>query len=152
MRFTPNTSIFSRLRIAVPVLAGLTALHALVPPHPGPIIAITTLHADLLLAWGVAVLIRQATGSATVATTTTAGIMAASFHLLPPLESSLLALAIGAGSVFFCHINDAAYWMIKSFFGLTLRQTLWIWSVLQTIVSLVGLITASALWMILVPS
>lgn len=106
----------------------------------------------LLLAWGVAVLIRQATGSATVATTTTAGIMAASFHLLPPLESSLLALAIGAGSVFFCHINDAAYWMIKSFFGLTLRQTLWIWSVLQTIVSLVGLIMASALWMILVPA
>jgi len=106
----------------------------------------------LLLAWGVAVLIRQATGSATVATTTTAGIMAASFHLLPPLESSLLALAIGAGSVFFCHINDAAYWMIKSFFGLTLRQTLWIWSVLQTIVSLVGLITASALWITLVPS
>ena len=105
----------------------------------------------LLLAWGVAVLIRQATGSATVATTTTAGIMAASFHHLSPLESSLLALAIGSGSVFFCHINDAAYWMIKSFFGLTLKQTLWIWSVLQTIVSLVGLIMASLLWLILVP-
>ena len=105
----------------------------------------------LLLAWGIAVLIRQATGSATVATTTTAGIMAASFHLLSPLESSLLALAIGSGSVFFCHINDAAYWMIKSFFGLTLKQTLWIWSVLQTIVSLVGLIMASLLWLILVP-
>jgi len=106
----------------------------------------------LLLAWGIAVMIRQATGSATVATTTTAGIMAASFQLLPPLESSLIALAIGAGSVFFCHINDAAYWMIKSFFGLTLKQTLWIWSVLQTIVSVVGLVMASILWKILVSS
>lgn len=100
----------------------------------------------LLLAWLIAVAVRQATGSATVATTTTAGILAASFTQLPPLESSLIALAIGSGSVFFCHINDAAYWMIKEFFGLTLKQTLWVWSVLQTIVSVTGLVLTSLIW------
>ncbi|MBT0721761.1 gluconate transporter [Rosenbergiella collisarenosi] len=104
----------------------------------------------LLLAWGIAVALRQATGSATVATTTTAGIFAASFQGLPPLESSLIALSIGAGSVFFCHINDAGYWMIKSFFDLTLKQTLWIWSLLQTIVSLIGLMMVSILWWVLI--
>lgn len=104
----------------------------------------------LLLAWCIAVAIRQATGSATVATTTTAGIIAASFTQLPALESSLIALSIGAGSVFFCHVNDAAFWMIKAFFGITLKQTLWLWSILQTIVSIVGLVMASLLWQVLV--
>ncbi|MFT4021952.1 MAG: gluconate:H+ symporter [Acinetobacter sp.] len=104
----------------------------------------------ILLAWLIAVAVRQATGSATVATTTTAGILAASFTQLPPLESSLIALAIGSGSVFFCHINDAAYWMIKEFFGLTLKQTLWVWSVLQTIVSITGLALTSLIWFFVV--
>ncbi|TLU72060.1 GntP family permease [Lichenicoccus roseus] len=102
----------------------------------------------LVLAWLVAVLLRQATGSATVATTTTAGLLA---PLLPGLHMSpdhvaLLVLAIGAGSVFFCHVNDAGFWMVREFFALRLRQTLLVWSVLQTIVSVVGLAGASLLW------
>ncbi|WP_419773299.1 hypothetical protein [Klebsiella variicola] len=46
----------------------------------------------------------------------------------------MVALAIGAGSVFFCHVNDAGYGRGREYFGLQLKQTIWVWSVLQTIV------------------
>lgn len=100
----------------------------------------------ILLAWLIAVALRQATGSATVATTTTAGILAPMMAGLAATQSSLVALAIGAGSVFFCHVNDAGFWMVREYFGLQLKQTLWVWSVLQTIVSVVGLLGTSLLW------
>lgn len=93
----------------------------------------------ILLAWLIAVALRQATGSATVATTTTAGILASVVAGLAGPQASLIALAIGAGSVFFCHVNDAGFWMVREYFGLELKQTLWVWSVLQTLVSLTGL-------------
>ena len=100
----------------------------------------------LLLAWLIAVALRQATGSATVATTTTAGILAPMMMGLAATQSSLVALAIGAGSVFFCHVNDAGFWMVREYFGLQLKQTIWVWSVLQTIVSVVGLVGTLLLW------
>ncbi|AUG05711.1 gluconate:H+ symporter [Pseudomonas sp. S09G 359] len=100
----------------------------------------------LLLAWLIAVALRQATGSATVATTTTAGILAPMMAGLAATQSSLVALAIGAGSVFFCHVNDAGFWMVREYFGLQLKQTIWVWSVLQTIVSVVGLVGTLVLW------
>jgi GntP family gluconate:H+ symporter len=100
----------------------------------------------LLLAWLIAVALRQATGSATVATTTTAGILAPLVIGMGETQSALVALAIGAGSVFFCHVNDAGFWMVREYFGLELKQTLWVWSALQTIVSVVGLIGTSLLW------
>ncbi|MFJ7885125.1 gluconate:H+ symporter [Pseudomonas sp. NPDC096917] len=104
----------------------------------------------VLLAWLIAVALRQATGSATVATTTTAGILAPLIIGLGGTQSSLVALAIGAGSVFFCHVNDAGFWMVREYFGLELKQTLWVWSVLQTIVSVVGLVGTLLLWKVLV--
>jgi len=100
----------------------------------------------LLLAWLIAVALRQATGSATVATTTTAGILAPMMVGLAATQSSLVALAIGAGSVFFCHVNDAGFWMVREYFGLQLKQTIWVWSVLQTIVSVVGLVGTLLMW------
>ncbi|WP_213880746.1 gluconate:H+ symporter [Pseudomonas sp. dw_358] len=100
----------------------------------------------ILLAWLIAVALRQATGSATVATTTTAGILAPLMAGLAATQSSLVALAIGAGSVFFCHVNDAGFWMVREYFGLQLKQTIMVWSVLQTIVSLVGLVGTLLLW------
>ncbi|WP_455924515.1 GntT/GntP/DsdX family permease [Pseudomonas putida] len=103
----------------------------------------------LLLAWLIAVALRQATGSATVATTTTAGILAPMMAGLAATQSSLVALAIGAGSVFFCHVNDAGFWMVREYFGLQLKQTIWVWSVLQTIVSVVGLVGTLLLWHLL---
>ncbi|MBB5443030.1 GntP family gluconate:H+ symporter [Paraburkholderia sp. WSM4177] len=100
----------------------------------------------ILLAWLIAVALRQATGSATVATTTTAGIVAPVVAGLSTTHNSLMALAIGAGSVFFCHVNDAGFWMVREYFGLQLKQTVLVWSVLQTIVSVVGLALTLVLW------
>jgi len=100
----------------------------------------------LLLAWLIAVALRQATGSATVATTATAGIVAPVVAGLSVTHNSLMALAIGAGSVFFCQVNDAGFWMVREYFGLQLKQTVYVWSILQTIVSVVGLVLTLALW------
>lgn len=93
----------------------------------------------LLLGWIVAVLIRLATGSATVATVTAAGIIAPVAAGLPPAQLALVVLAIGAGSVFFSHLNDAGFWLVKEYFGMTVGQTIKSWSVMETIVSVVGL-------------
>src|SRR5919112_298724 len=92
----------------------------------------------LLLAWFVAVLIRLATGSATVATVTASGILAPLVSTLDPAQTSLLVLAIGAGSLFFSHVNDAGFWLVKEYFGLTVGQTIKSWSVMETAISVVG--------------
>jgi GntP family gluconate:H+ symporter len=93
----------------------------------------------LLLGWLVAVGIRVATGSATVATITAAGIVAPLGATLTRPGLALLALAIGAGSLFFSHVNDAGFWLVKQYFGLTVGQTIKSWSVMETIISVVGL-------------
>jgi GntP family gluconate:H+ symporter len=94
----------------------------------------------LLLAWLVAVLIRLATGSATVATVTASGILAPLAIGMPTTEVSLMVLAIGAGSVFFSHVNDAGFWLVKEYFGLKVGQTIKTWSVMETILSVTGLV------------
>ncbi|WP_329082982.1 GntP family permease [Streptosporangium sp. NBC_01469] len=94
----------------------------------------------LLLAWLVAVLIRLATGSATVATVTASGILAPLVANLSVGETSLLVLAIGAGSLFFSHVNDAGFWLVKEYFGLTVGQNIKTWSVMETIISVTGLV------------
>jgi len=94
----------------------------------------------LLLGWLVAVGIRVATGSATVATITAAGIVAPLAAGLGAPTVALLALAIGAGSLFFSHVNDAGFWLVKQYFGLTVGQTIKSWSVMETIISVVGLL------------
>ena len=93
----------------------------------------------LIAGWIVAVLIRLATGSATVATVTAAGIMAPLAANLSPVQLALLVLAIGAGSVFFSHLNDAGFWLVKEYFGMTVGQTLKTWSLMETVLSVVGL-------------
>ena len=93
----------------------------------------------LIAGWIVAVLIRLATGSATVATVTAAGIMAPLAANLSPVQLALLVLAIGAGSVFFSHLNDAGFWLVKEYFGMTVGQTLKTWSLMETVLSMVGL-------------
>jgi GntP family gluconate:H+ symporter len=92
----------------------------------------------VLLAWLVAASIRVATGSATVATVTAAGVMAgvASQHLADP---ALLVLAIGSGSVFFSHVNDPGFWLVKAYLGTSTADTFKTWSVLETVISVVGL-------------
>jgi GntP family gluconate:H+ symporter len=94
----------------------------------------------LLLGWLVAVGVRLATGSATVATVTTAGIVGGLASDLSTSHLSLLVLAIGSGSLFFSHVNDAGFWLVKEYFGLTVVQTLKSWSVMETVISVVGLV------------
>ncbi|EMD0958995.1 gluconate:H+ symporter [Acinetobacter baumannii] len=94
----------------------------------------------LLLGWLVAALIRLATGSATVAMATACSIVApiaaAAGVVVRP---ELLVLATGSGSLIFSHVNDAGFWLIKEYFGMTVGQTLKTWSVLETIISVLGL-------------
>jgi GntP family gluconate:H+ symporter len=94
----------------------------------------------LVLGWLVAVGIRLATGSATVATITAAGIVAPLAAGLDRPTVALLALAVGAGSLFFSHVNDAGFWLVKEYFGMTVGQTIKSWSVMETIISVVGLL------------
>jgi GntP family gluconate:H+ symporter len=99
----------------------------------------------LLLAWFVAVLIRLATGSATVATVTTAGILQPVAATLSSTHLSLLVLAIGAGSLFFSHVNDAGFWLTKQYFGLTVRENIASWSLMETVLSVTGIAVVLAL-------
>jgi GntP family gluconate:H+ symporter len=92
----------------------------------------------LLFGWLVAALIRVATGSATVATITAAGIVTSVAHTLTQPHLALMALAIGSGSLFFSHVNDAGFWLVKQYFGLTLWDTIKSWSVMETAVSVVA--------------
>jgi GntP family gluconate:H+ symporter len=134
---------------ALPPIAGILLIVAagggfkqvLVDAGVGNVIADAARDANinaLVLGFLVAVGIRVATGSATVATITAAGIVAPLATTLDRPEVSLLALAIGAGSLFFSHVNDAGFWMVKEYFGMTVGQTIKTWSVMETIISVVG--------------
>jgi len=93
----------------------------------------------LLLAWSVAALIRVATGSATVAMTTSAGLVAPIAAGTPGTHAELLVLATGAGSLVLSHVNDSGFWLIKEFFNMTVQQTLKTWTVAETIIGVAGL-------------
>ena len=93
----------------------------------------------LILAWTVAALIRVATGSATVAMTTAAGIVAPLAATVPGTSPELLVLATGAGALVLSHVNDAGFWLIKESFNMTVPQTLKTWTVAETIIGIAGL-------------
>lgn len=99
----------------------------------------------LLAGWIVAAVIRVATGSATVATITAAGIMAPLAGGLTDTHAALLVLAIGAGSVFLSHVNDAGFWLVKEYFGMTVVETFKTWSLMETVLSLVALVAVLGL-------
>jgi GntP family gluconate:H+ symporter len=103
----------------------------------------------LLLAWLIAVAIRLATGSATVATISAAGLVAPLAAGMSTSETALLVLAIGAGSLFFSHVNDAGFWLVKEYFGMTVGQTIKTWSVMETIISVVGIVCVLLLSLVL---
>ncbi len=94
----------------------------------------------LVLGWLIAALIRLAIGSATVSITTAAGIMAPMLALLPGTSPELMVLAMGAGSVIFSHVNDAGFWLVKEYLGMSVIQTLKTWSVVETVISVLGLL------------
>jgi len=93
----------------------------------------------LILAWIITAIIRVCVGSATVAGLTTAGIIAPLITTMN-VDPNLLVLSIGAGSLMFSHFNDAGFWMYKEFFNVSIKDTIKSWSLMETIVAVVGLV------------
>ncbi len=92
----------------------------------------------LVLGWLIAAIIRVAMGSATVAGLTTAGIIAPVIAQTG-VDPNLMVLSIGAGSLMFSHVNDAGFWLFKEYFNLSIKDTIRSWSLMETIVAIVGL-------------
>jgi Gnt-I system high-affinity gluconate transporter len=93
----------------------------------------------LIFAWLVTALLRVTIGSATVAAITAAGVVAPLIGQTN-VSPELLVLAVGSGSVFGSHINDSGFWMFKEFFKLSLKQTFLSWTVMETVISIIGLL------------
>ena len=93
----------------------------------------------LLLGWLTAAVIRIAVGSATVAGFTAAGIIAP-LLLKTGTDPNLMVLSIGAGSLMFSHVNDGGFWLFKEYFNVSIKDTIRSWSMMETIVSVLGLI------------
>jgi Gnt-I system high-affinity gluconate transporter len=102
----------------------------------------------LIFAWIVTALLRVMIGSATVAGITAAGVVAPLLQTTD-VTPELLVLAVGAGSVFCSHVNDSAFWMFKEFFGLTMKQTFLSWTLMETVISVVGLVGVLVLQVVL---
>jgi gluconate:H+ symporter, GntP family len=103
----------------------------------------------ILLAWVLAVLIRLATGSATVATITASSLMLGLVEGMSTGEVSLVVLAVGAGSVFFSHVNDAGFWLVKEYFGMSVGETIKTWSIMETVLSVTGLVLVLLLGLVI---
>jgi Gnt-I system high-affinity gluconate transporter len=93
----------------------------------------------LIVGWLAAAVIRICVGSATVAGLTTAGIIAP-MVLQTGVNPELMVLAIGSGSLMFSHVNDPGFWLFKEYFNLSIRDTIRSWSIMESIVSVVGII------------
>jgi len=100
----------------------------------------------LLLAWLLAALMRLATGSATVAMTTAASIVAPIALHSAGVHPELLAIATGAGSLIFSHVNDGGFWLVKEYFNMSVGQTMKTWSVCETIISVTALGLTAVAW------
>lgn len=146
-----RATVTKSVETSLPAIAGILLIVAagggfkqvLVDTGIGTLLADWAKGADisvLLLAWFVAVLIRLATGSATVATITASALMLGLVEGLSRGETSLVVLAIGSGSVFFSHVNDAGFWLVKEYFGLSVGQTIKSWSLMETVLSVSGLV------------
>lgn len=93
----------------------------------------------LLLAWLITAVLRLCLGSATIAGLTAAGIV---YPLIGPhsADPNLMVLAVGSGSLFCSHVNDSSFWLFKEYLGLSIKQTFLSWSLMETLVSVIGLI------------
>jgi GntP family gluconate:H+ symporter len=94
----------------------------------------------MVLGWVIAALLRLSVGSATVACVTAASIMAPIVAAMPGVNKDLLVVAIGAGSLIASHVNDGGFWLVKEYFNMTVPQTVATWTILETIISVAGLL------------
>ncbi|MEU0281285.1 GntP family permease [Streptomyces sp. NPDC088147] len=105
----------------------------------------------ILLAWLISVVLRVAQGSATVAIVTTAGIVVplVEGQDLSQAHLALIIMAISAGSIFASHVNDGGFWMVAKYFGISERDTLKSWTVLETVLSVAGFVVAALLSLVI---
>jgi Gnt-I system low-affinity gluconate transporter len=95
----------------------------------------------IVLAWLLAAVVRLAQGSATVAMITAAGILApalGAFNLTEP-QLALIVLSIASGATIASHVNDSGFWLVGKYLGMTEKQTLQSWTVMETIIAVAGL-------------
>ncbi|WP_309615445.1 gluconate:H+ symporter [Salinibacterium sp.] len=146
-----RAAVSASLTASLPPIAGILLIvgagggfkQVLIDTGIGTVIANAVSGSNLsvvLVAWFVAALIRVATGSATVATVTAAGILAPVAATLATPEISLMVLAIGSGSLFLSHVNDAGFWLVKEYLGTTVGQNLKTWTVMECLISVSGLV------------
>ena len=88
--------------------------------------------------WLIAAVLRLCLGSATIAGLTAAGIVAP-LAAQSGVDPNLMVLSVGAGSLLFSHVNDGGFWLFKEYFNLSIKDTILSWSIMETIVSVVGL-------------
>jgi GntP family gluconate:H+ symporter len=93
----------------------------------------------LVLGWLIAVVLRIAVGSATVACVTAASIVAPLVASMPHVSRELMVVAIGAGSLIASHVNDGGFWLVKEYFNMTVPQTVATWTAMETIIAVAGL-------------
>ncbi|MFJ8960723.1 GntP family permease [Lentzea sp. NPDC102401] len=101
----------------------------------------------IALAYVISCVIRIAQGSATVAIVTTAGIVApvvADLNYSQP-QLALVVMAIASGSIIASHVNDGGFWIVSRYFGLSVKETLQSWTVLETVLSVTGFVVAGLL-------
>ncbi|MET9535292.1 MULTISPECIES: gluconate:H+ symporter [unclassified Streptomyces] len=105
----------------------------------------------IVLAYLISLVLRVAQGSATVAIVTTAGIvlpLVDGQHLSQP-HLALIIMAISAGSIFASHVNDGGFWMVAKYFGISERDTLKSWTVLESVLSVAGFVVAALLSLVI---
>jgi Gnt-I system high-affinity gluconate transporter len=121
-----SAGILKQVLVESGVSAEMTGLFLDSPLHP------------LIVAWLITAVLRLALGSATIAGLTAAGVV---YPIAEQgqVDPNLLVLAIGSGSLFCSHVNDTAFWLFKEYFGLSMKDTFKTWTVMETLVSVVGL-------------
>jgi len=93
----------------------------------------------LILGWLIAVMLRIAVGSATVACVTAASIVAPMAAAMPHVSRELMVVAIGSGSLIASHVNDGGFWLVKEYLNMTVPQTVATWTAMETIIAVAGL-------------
>ena len=104
----------------------------------------------ILQAFLISTVLRVAQGSATVALTTTAGLLAAAVADadLSNLQLTALVIAIAAGATVLSHVNDSGFWLVSRFFGMDVKTTLKTWTVLETTLGLSAFVLSLLLWLV----
>ena len=119
-----------------------------VGPYAGQLLATSSI-SPLIVAYVVAASMRAAQGSATVAIITAAGIVAPLVKSIPGYTPEMIVLALCCGGTCLSHVNDAGFWMVNEYFGMTVPQTLRSWTTMKVITSVTGIaivLAAQAVW------